>query len=92
MDVYIKIILKIIDAQESIVGPVAIEQAKKVTNLSINWPKHSVKIKGDPMLAIDSLVQQYSKLFGKVSVEVCKEASSHYLTELEKSKKPSSLI
>lgn len=92
MELYKKIIIKIIESQEAIVGPVAIEQAKKVDNLTINWTNHSIAISGDPLAVIDNLVSQYSKLFGNVSVEVCKEAASHYLRELASSKKPRSLI
>ena len=32
---------KIIEQQENIIGPVAIQQAKRVKELKIDWPKHS---------------------------------------------------
>src|SRR4051812_21111526 len=65
---------KIIEQQEAIIGPVAVEQAKRVTELKIDWPKHDVDISGDPKVAIDDLVEQYKQLFGEIAVETCKEA------------------
>lgn len=92
MDVYAQIAEKIIEQQETIIGPVAIEQAKQVPNMSVDWEKKEVKISGNEASAIDKLVAQYKDLFGQISVEVCKEAASKLLGELPADKQPKSLV
>ena len=82
MDVYSQIAVKIIKQQESIIGPVAVEQAKKVSGLTIDWDKQSVTISGDEAAAIDKLIDQYKDLFGQISVEVCKEAAGSLIGQL----------
>lgn len=82
---------KIIEQQEAIIGPVAIEQAKRVKELKIDWPKHDVDITGSPQNAIDELVAQYKELFGQIAVETCKEAVARYLTQLPADQQPKSL-
>ena len=91
MDVYAQIAEKIIEQQEDIIGPIAIEQAKLVKILKVNWPQHQVSVTGDPQIAIDQLVGQYKLLFGQIAVETCKEAAEKILAELPSEKRPSSL-
>lgn len=75
MDPYIEAISRIIKEQQSIIGPIAIDQAKKVVGLEVGGTD-SVKITGNKKEVLAGLVNQYAKLFGQVSVEVCKEAFS----------------
>lgn len=82
---------KIIEQQEAIIGPVAIEQAKKVRELKINWPQHEVDISGDPKSALDKLVAEYKELFGQIAVETCKEAAGKMLAKLSSDQVPTSL-
>ncbi len=91
MDVYSQIAEKIIEQQESIIGPVAIEQAKAVSGIKVDWAKHEVTISGDESAAIDKLVAKYKELFGQISVEVCKEAAAKFATKLDADKLPKSL-
>ena len=91
MDVYAQIAQKIIAQQETIIGPVAIEQAKSVSGLKVDWSKHEVSVSGNEASVIDNLVAQYQELFGKISVEVCKEAAGKLLSELPVDKQPKSL-
>jgi len=91
MDVYVEIARKIIEQQEAIIGPVAIEQAKRVSHISIDWPKKSIKITGDGPAAIDALVHQYEHLFGRLSVEVCKDAAANLVSQLPPDKQPKTL-
>jgi hypothetical protein len=91
MDVYAQIAEKIIAQQESIIGPVAIEQAKQVSGLAIDWPKHEIKISGDESAVIDKLVDKYKELFGQISVEVCKEAAAKLASQLPENELPKSL-
>ncbi len=73
MDVFAQAAEKIIHEQEGIIGPVALEQARKVAGLKVNGGVH---IEGNKTQVLEHLVEQYQKLFGQTSVEVCKEAVS----------------
>lgn len=64
---------RIIKEQQAIIGPVALDQAKKVSGLSVT-SVDDVIISGNKKEVLGNLVNQYAKLFGKASVEVCKEA------------------
>jgi hypothetical protein len=90
MDVYAEIVRKIIEQQEAIIGPLAVEQAKRVKDLRVNWPDE-VKVSGDAQSAIDQLVAQYERLFGRLSVEVCKDATAHLVAQLPPDKQPKTL-
>lgn len=91
MDVYAQIAQKIIEQQEAIIGPVAIEQAKRVENLSIDWPNKTVKVSGDASSVIDELVAQYEHLFGRLSVEVCRDATAQLTAQLPAERRPKTL-
>ena len=73
MEAYSQIISQIIKYQEEIIGPVALEQAKKISGLEVNT-SDNVKITGNAKDILGHLVEQYSRLFGRASIEVCKEA------------------
>lgn len=90
-DTYSQIAQKIIEEQEAIIGPVAIEQAKRVRNLSVDWSKHHIAISGDAPAIIDELVHQYEHLFGKLSVDVCRDAVSGLMAQLPVDKQPKTL-
>lgn len=85
------IITRIIHEQEYIIGPVAWDEASKVSGLVIDQPRSSVSFTGDEKDIIDRLVAQYEKLFGKASHEVCREAVQDLLAELPPDQIPSSL-
>lgn len=91
MEVYAQIALNIIRRQAAIIGPVAIEQAEHVPHLKLNWPEQNIEIDGDPIPVIDNLVRAYSRLFGKVSVEVSKEAAAPLLQQIHPNRLPHSL-
>jgi hypothetical protein len=91
MDIYNEIAEKIIEQQESIIGPVAIEQASQLHELNVDWPNHKVVITGDGQQAINKLVGQYKALFGQISVEVCKEAVARLVSQLPADQLPESL-
>lgn len=74
MDLYAQIANKIIREQQAIIGPIALEQAKKVAGLKIDDKAHEVELQGNEKEIIEKLVEQYQHLFGQTSVEVCKEA------------------
>ena len=91
MDIFGKIAEKIIEEQEKIIGPIALEQARKVQGLSVNMQKQEVKFIGDEKQIIESLIEQYKHLFGQASVEVCKDAARSFITQLPKDQIPSQL-
>ena len=54
---------------------------------------HSVTIQnGDPKAAVDRLVAQYERLFGRASHEVCREAAAGLVATMQHSEIPSSLL
>jgi hypothetical protein len=88
MDKYLQAISSIIQEQELIVGKtVALWQAKKVPMLEVQ-DSGQIILKGDPKEALQSLVQQYSELFGQASIEVCKEAIRKSTTPLANEELP----
>ncbi|HUD07077.1 MAG TPA: hypothetical protein VMR34_04270 [Candidatus Saccharimonadales bacterium] len=89
--VFDQIAEKIIEQQEAIIGPIAVEQAKKVPAIKLDWAQHGVDINGDPQKAIDDLIQQFKELFGQIAVETCREAVSKILPLLPSDKVPASL-
>ena len=91
MDVYAQMVENIIKQQEEIIGPVAVEQAKQVSTLKVDWPQHKVSVSGDPQTAVDQLVEKYEDLFGPIAVETCKDAAHKLLTQLPAEKQPHSL-
>ncbi len=88
MDIFAQIAEKIIREQESIIGPVALEQARKVSGLIINWEKHEVKLEGDKKEIVEKLVKQYEYLFGQASVEVCKDAVKDIVSTIPQNQMP----
>lgn len=73
MDPYVEAVSRIIKEQQSIIGPIALDQAKKVVGLQVSGAD-DVKITGNKKEVLSNLVDQYAKLFGGASIEVCKEA------------------
>ena len=86
-----QLVEKIIQEQALIIGPVAWEQAQKVTGLRINIQSHEVDIEGDARDVLERLVAQYEKLFGKASREVCRDAVRPLLSQVPESDVPSVL-
>ncbi len=73
MDPFIQAISRIIREQQAIVGPLALDQARKVEGLDVTTPD-DIKITGNKKQTLDNLINQYAKLFGQASVEVCRQA------------------
>jgi hypothetical protein len=92
MKIYSELANKIIKEQESIIGPVAVEQARKVSGLSINPDSHEITLNGDEKEIIQNLVRQYELLFGRTSVEVCKEAVRGIISQAPQDQVPQLLL
>jgi hypothetical protein len=90
-DIYNQMACKIIEQQESAIGPMAVQQAMEVPNMAVNWRTHKVTVLGDGPAAIDDLVRQYEQFFGRVSVEACKNAVAPLLAQLPANMQPKML-
>ncbi len=92
MTIFDQISVRIIKEQELVIGPLAWDEAKKVSGLTVvDQAKGEVTMDGDPKVILNSLVAQYSKLFGRVSAEVCKDAVQDIIAELPQDQVPDSL-
>jgi len=89
MDAYEEIVKKIIKEQEAIIGPLALEQARKVSGLKIDWDKQKVEFEGDRKEILQHLVEQYEHLFGRASIEVCREAAKDFIKNIPPDSIPS---
>lgn len=91
MDPFSQAVEMIVRGQETVIGPLALEQAKRVSGLKIDLDKHEVSFSGDRTEILDHLVEQYKKLFGQASVQVCKEAAGTALSKMSPDELPSLL-
>lgn len=82
MDIFGKLVEKIIVEQENIIGPLALEQAQSVPGLAVDMKKHKVEFQGDKKRILEALVKKYENLFGRASVEVCKDAVKNLITQI----------
>lgn len=74
-DIYEKTILQIISEQKIIVGPLAIELARQVDGIDVQGS--TITITKDGRSTLRNLIGVYSQLFGRTSVEVCKDVIAH---------------
>lgn len=88
MDIFAQLAERIIREQETIIGPIALEQAKKVPGLEIDWQKKEVKIQGDERSVVEHLIEKYKEFFGNASVEVCKDAVKSIINQVPKDQLP----
>ena len=93
MTIFDQIALGIIKEQELIIGPMAWQEAGKVSGIRIiDSRSDSITVEnGDSKQIIDKLVAQYDRLFGRASREVSREAAAPFLTNLIPTEIPSSL-
>ena len=84
--------IRIIKEQELVIGPVAWEEAQKVSGFHVvDQKKGEVTFDGDAKEVLNKLVAQYARLFGKASNEVCRGAVQDLIADLPKADVPSSL-
>jgi len=83
---------RIIKEQELVIGPVAWNEARKVSGLQIIGNKIDINnSSGDPKSVIDRLISQYENIFGRASREVCREAVAALVADMPMSDIPTSL-
>ncbi len=91
MDTILQIPIRIIKEQELIIGPMAWDEAGKVSGLIIDQSHKSVSISGDRKDIINRLVAQYERIFGKASHAVCHDAVADLVAEMSPEEIPESL-
>lgn len=69
---YQKAVLNIVNMQKEIIGPLAIDMARRVGAIKIE--NGNVEIMGDPKDVLHKLVKEYEVLFGALSVKVSKDS------------------
>lgn len=89
-DIYVSLASKIIKEQEAVIGPLAWSEASKVSGLKVS--DHTVVIEGDGKQALEKLVNQYEGLFGRASVEVCKDAVKSLISDVDPKELPEVLL
>lgn len=85
---------KIIEEQELVIGPLAWSEAGKVQGLQVNRARHEAILTNgdrDPKETVNRLINQYERLFGLASHEVCREAVVGMLADFSPADIPSSL-
>jgi hypothetical protein len=87
-----EIATKIIHEQELIIGPVAWDEASKISEIHvIDRKKAILEINPESKEVIDKLVSQYEHFFGEAAREACKDAVSSLLADMPQSEVPESL-
>jgi hypothetical protein len=89
--IFSQISLRIIREQELVIGPLAWDEAKKVSGLSVDRESNSAFFSEDRKEVINRLVGQYEKLFGRASHEVCRDAVQDITSQMSPEEVPSSL-
>jgi hypothetical protein len=93
MTVFDQIVVKIVQEQELVIGPLAWTEASKVSGLQVDTTQHKATLTdANQKEVIDRLVARYERLFGRASQEVCREAAANLIASLSPSEIPSSLV
>lgn len=69
---YQKAVLNIVNMQKEIIGPLALDMARRVGAIKIE--NGVVEIVGEPKEVLHKLVKEYEVLFGALSVKVSKDS------------------
>jgi hypothetical protein len=89
--IYTSLASSIVKQQQFIVGEtLAWSEAKKVSGLKVE--DHTISIKTDGKKVLEALVDQYAVLFGRASVEACKDAAKRFLPKMKEMEIPKNLL
>lgn len=86
-----QVAMTIIKEQAVIIGPIAWDEAGKVSGLRIDVGNEQAVIEGDHKEVLEKLVAQYERLFGQASREVCRDAVRPLLSQLSNAEIPAVL-
>lgn len=90
--VYTDMCSQIIKDQGSIIGAsLALEQASHVSGLSVDPSTYICTITGSGSVVVNDLIEEYRDFFGHAAVEVCREATSRFMSQLPAGEMPSLL-
>lgn len=87
----IAVVKAIIVEQKTIIGPMAIDQANRVSGLHVSPDLATIEVQGDGKFVISELVMNYKKLFGEAGVMACKEAIKEHHSDFSSSDLPAIL-
>lgn len=87
MDPIAQAVKNIIKEQQTIMGPIALEQAKKVSGLDFKTADE-IAVTGDHKTVLNNLINQYAKIFGQASIQVCKDAFEQYQEKIPANEVP----
>lgn len=90
MDPLAQAVKNIIKEQQTIMGPIALEQARKVSGLKFS--SNEVEVIGDHKTVLNNLINQYAKIFGQASVQVCRDAFDQYRDKIPPAEIPEILV
>ena len=92
MMIYNKILSRILQEQETILGSLAWQLAEKISGLKvINRETFEIRIIGDPKSVIDSFVFKCERVFGSFAKDASKQAAAYLLAEMPKDDVPTRL-
>lgn len=91
MDTILQIPIRIIKEQELVIGPLAWDEARKVSGLTVDQAHESVSLSGDKKDIINRLVARYERIFGKASHAVCHDAVRDLVAQMKSDEVPESL-
>ena len=91
METLQQIAIRIIKEQELVIGPLAWDEARKVSGLTVDQSRNSASVSGDAKDVINHLVAQYERIFGKASHAVCHDAVQDLIAKMPPEEVPSSL-
>jgi len=72
-DKFGQVVLRIVEHQTKLIGPLAVDLAKKAGGIEFSSEKQVI-IYGDPRKVLGNLVDQYKTIFGDLSVQVSRRA------------------
>ena len=87
-DTFMTLIKMIVSVHKELIGPYAIQVANRVPGLSISKDLATIDVQGEEKAITGELVQEYKKLFGNTSIELCKEAREDLLPSYPKENLP----
>lgn len=85
------VVRSIVSDQVSIIGPMAIDEANKVPGLHVSSDLSSISSSGDFKNTLSELVKRYEQLFGRTSIEACRESIKKILPIINAREIPSFL-
>ena len=85
------LVLEIVQRQVHIIGPVAWDEAVKVQGITIDAQKNSISVTGDPKVVLEQLTAKYEELFGNASLQICKEATRKFISQVPQEQIPEAL-